>query len=99
MGQIPSSDNMISAIIVSPKPGENLAADTTFTLSVQIINLQAGAFTNAQKTYYAAPQTLNGQGKVVGHTHLAVQDLGSSLAPGQPPNPKTFAFFKGVNDK
>lgn len=99
MGEIPSTNNMISAIITSPKPAENIAADTTFTISVQLRGLQAGAFTNAQKTYYAAPQTLNGQGQVIGHTHVTVQDLGNSLEPNQPPDPKIFAFFKGINDK
>lgn len=97
MGEIPSTNNMISAIIVSPKPGETIAEDTTFTLSVQITGLQAGAFTNAQKTYYAAPQALNG-GKIIGHTHVTVQDLGGSLEPTQPPNPQNFVFFKGIND-
>ena len=99
MGQIPSTDNMISAIITNPKPAQNIAADTTFTISVQVTNLQAGAFTNAQKTYYSAPQALNNQGKIIGHTHVTVQDLGGSLEPNQPPNPKIFAFFKGINDK
>lgn len=39
---------MISAIIVSPKPGEDLEENVTFDLSVQIQGLQAGKFTNAQ---------------------------------------------------
>ena len=97
MGKIPAKGNMISAIIVSPKPGENLPAGETFTMSVQISNLVAGAFSNAQQTYYAAPQDLEG-GRVVGHTHLTVQDLGGDLEPTQAPNPEVFAFFKGIND-
>jgi hypothetical protein len=98
MGEIPSNNNMVSSIIINPKPGDTIQADQTFTLSVKVNNLQAGAFTNAQKTYYAAPQKLNGQGKIIGHTHLTVQDLGGNLAPNNAPDPKIFAFFKGIND-
>jgi transcription initiation factor TFIID subunit 15 len=83
MGDIPSQGNMVSSIIVSPAPGEDIAADTPFDITVQVANLAAGSFTNPQNTYYAAPQTLNG-GKIVGHTHVTVQDLGNSLTPGQP---------------
>jgi hypothetical protein len=34
MGKIPSTANMISAIIVSPKPAENIAVSQTFTIFV-----------------------------------------------------------------
>jgi transcription initiation factor TFIID subunit 15 len=98
MGKIPSTSNMISAIIVSPGPGDNIAALQTFTMSVQLTGLQAGSFTNAAATYYAAPQDLNAQGQVIGHTHLTVQDLGGSLAPTTAPDPTKFVFFKGIND-
>jgi hypothetical protein len=98
MGKIPSTANMISAIIVSPKPAENIAASQTFTISVQMKGLTAGSFTNAAATYYSAPQDLAGNGQVIGHTHVTVQDLGNSLEPTSPPDPVQFAFFKGIND-
>jgi hypothetical protein len=98
MGKIPSTNNMISAIIISPKPGENLPAGKTFTVSVQTKGPTAGSFTNAAATYYAAPQDLAKNGQIIGHTHLTIQDLGSSLAPTTAPDPVSFAFFKGVND-
>jgi hypothetical protein len=98
MGKIPSTSNMISAIITSPKPAENIAASTTFTISVQMKGLTAGSFTNAQATYYSAPQNLAGNGQIIGHTHVTVQDLGNSLQPSTPPDPVQFAFFKGIND-
>lgn len=97
MGDIPSTTNMISSIIVNPGPGDNIAANTEFSIQVQVSNLVAGTFTNPNTTYYAAPQQLQG-GKVIGHTHVTVQDLGNSLAPNTPPAPGTFAFFKGIND-
>ncbi|CZR69858.1 uncharacterized protein PAC_19758 [Phialocephala subalpina] len=98
MGKIPSTQNMISGIITSPKPGENIAANKDFTVSIQTTGLTAGSFTNAQATYYSAPQDLAANGQVIGHTHLTVQDLGKSLAPTVAPDPVSFVFFKGVND-
>ncbi|KAK2610356.1 hypothetical protein N8I77_003798 [Diaporthe amygdali] len=98
MGNIPAKNQMISSIITFPQNGDSVPAQQDFTISVQTQNLEAGSFTNADATYYAAPQTLNGQGQVIGHTHVTVQDLGNSLNPSQPPDPTQFAFFKGIND-
>jgi hypothetical protein len=61
-------------------------------------DLTAGSFTNAAATYYNAPQNLAGNGQIIGHTHVTVQDLGNSLEPSQPPDPVQFAFFKGISD-
>lgn len=98
MGDIPAKNKMISSVITSPKNGQTVQANQNFTISVQTQNLQAGSFTNADATYYAAPQQLNAQGQVIGHTHITVQDMGNSLNPTQPPDPTQFAFFKGIND-
>jgi len=98
MGDIPDQGNMVSSIITSPGPGEDIAEDTAFTVSVRVNGLVAGSFTNPQNTYYAAPQTLSG-GRIVGHTHVTIQKLGDdSFAVTQPPDAATFAFFKGIND-
>src|SRR6187402_246695 len=99
MGDIPAKANMISAMITFPGTSAEpvVQADTTFNIDVQVSNLVAGSFTNADTTYYAAPQALQG-GKVVGHTHVTVQDMGNSLNPQQPLDPTRFAFFKGIND-
>jgi transcription initiation factor TFIID subunit 15 len=97
MGDIPSSQDMISTIIINPGPGDTIAANQDFTVNVQIANLVAGSFTNPDTTYYAAPQALSG-GKIVGHTHVTIQSLGNSIATTTPPDAGTFAFFKGIND-
>ena len=97
MGDLPAKANMVSTIITNPKPGDDLAPNETFELRANIQNLVAGTFTNPDKTYYAAPQTLQG-GKVVGHMHFTVQDMGNSIAPNQALPAATFAFFKGVDD-
>lgn len=98
MGDIPSTANMVSSIITDPAPGQDVAANTAFTVKVQVAKLAAGSFTNPANTYYAAPQALNGQGLIIGHTHITIQDLGGSLTPTNAPNADTFAFFKGIND-
>ena len=97
MGDIPSSQNMISTIIINPGPGDTIAANQDFTVNVQIANLVAGSFTNPDSTYYAAPQALSG-GKIVGHIHVTIQSLGNNIATTTPPDAGTFAFFKGIND-
>ena len=89
---------MISAIIVNPKNGDVIQSGQTFNIQVQMLNFEAGSFTNAFATYYAVPQFLNNQGVIVGHTHVTVQDLGATLNPTTPPDPTQFAFFKGIND-
>ncbi|KAL9111703.1 MAG: hypothetical protein Q9227_003978 [Pyrenula ochraceoflavens] len=99
MGQIPSTTNMISSLILSPLSGtqSGLKANTTFDIQVQVNNLEAGSFTNPDNTYYGGPQQLKG-GKVVGHTHVTVQTLGASLKAVKAPDPTTFVFFKGINN-
>jgi len=97
MGDIPAKTNMVSSIITFPQTGSQIPSDTTFTITVQMANLVAGSFTDADATYYAAPQSLQ-NGLVVGHTHVTVQDLGKNLNPTVAPDATQFAFFKGIND-
>lgn len=98
MGQIPATDKMISGILTNPAHNDNIAANQDFDITVQYDNLDAGTFTNPDVTYYSAPQQVNGNGQIIGHTHVTVQDLGKSLTPNQPPDAKQFVFFKGIND-
>jgi hypothetical protein len=98
MGKIPAKTNMISAIILNPLPGDKVPASQTFNVTVQTQHLDAGFFSNPTTNYYTAPQDLNANGDIIGHCHVTVQTLGSSLAPTTPPDPTTFAFFKGIDD-
>ena len=59
--------------------------------------MQTGDFTDAATTYFAAPQQLNSGGQVIGHNHVVIEQI-PSLDSTQPTNPRTFAFFKGLND-
>jgi hypothetical protein len=58
--------------------------------------MQTGQFTNAQASYFFAPQQLNAQGQINGHSHVIIEQLSAS---GQttPTDPTKFAFFKGLN--
>lgn len=97
MGRIPAVSNMISAIITNPQSGSQVPSDQTFNISVQTMNLNAGNFVNPTTNYYTAPQDLDDAGNIIGHCHVTVQDIGT-LDSTTPPDPTTFAFFKGIDD-
>ncbi|KAF5392584.1 hypothetical protein D9757_002138 [Collybiopsis confluens] len=96
IGTIPSVQNMPSAKFANPANGDTIPANTQFTISMNINNIATGNFVNANENYFAAPQQLNGQGQIIGHTHVVIETL-SDLAQTTPTNPQQFAFFKGVN--
>jgi hypothetical protein len=96
MGILPAKQNMPSAKFTNPPNGGVIPANQPFTISVAIANLQTGAFTNAQANYFSAPQQLNAQGVIIGHSHVVVEKL-NSLTQTTPTDPTTFAFFKGLN--
>ncbi|KAJ7443110.1 hypothetical protein FB451DRAFT_1343817 [Mycena latifolia] len=97
IGLIPSVDAMPSAKFTFPKNFDTIPAKTPFNISMALTNVQAGVFTNAQKTYFAAPQTLSAQGLIIGHSHFVVETL-TSIDQTTPNDPKGFVFFKGIND-
>jgi len=88
---------MPSSLVVFPGHNEDLPANTNFTIAVTQQGMDLGFFTNAKLTYYSAPTFLNGDGLIIGHTHVTVQDLGGSFNPTTPVDPTIFAFFLGIN--
>lgn len=96
IGVIPSVDNMPSAKFTNPLNFATIKSNTTFTISMAIKNMQTGFFVNAQENYFAAPQVLNSAGQIQGHSHVVIEQL-TSMTQTTPTNPKTFAFFKGLN--
>ncbi|KAJ3307864.1 hypothetical protein HDV04_002385, partial [Boothiomyces sp. JEL0838] len=93
LGITPSVDKMLSTLIVSPQDGADFDVSKNQTVSVDVANLVSGFFSDANKQYYLAPQTLNA-GIVQGHQHITIQKLdGTNVL-----DPKVFAFFKGIND-
>lgn len=97
MGRLPSVDNMISAIITNPKHAARIPAYTNFVVSVQTTHLSAGYFVNPATNYYTAPQDLDSNGDILGHCHIAIQDIGSFQS-STPPDPREFVFFSGILD-
>jgi len=96
IGAIPSVDNMPHCKFAFPTNFGTIKANQTFTIQMNIENLETGHFVNAQENYFAAPQQLNSQGQIQGHSHVVIEPL-TSLADTVPNDPKKFAFFKGLN--
>lgn len=96
MGVIASSSNMPSSKFVNPPNLGTVKANQQFTIKMALTHLQAGSFVNAQENYYSAPQFVNDQGDIVGHSHFVVQTI-DSLDSTKVLDPSQFAFFKGVN--
>ncbi|KAF9527727.1 hypothetical protein CPB83DRAFT_855530 [Crepidotus variabilis] len=96
IGAIPSVDNIPSSKFESPLNFDTIKAGQSFTVVMNIKNMETGFFVNAQANYFGAPQQLNGQGQVKGHSHIVIEKL-DSLKQTTPTNPKVFAFFKGLN--
>lgn len=96
MGVIPSTKNMPSSKFVFPTNGVTIPPETSFTIQMAIRNMETGNFVNAQQNYFSAPQQLNDQGIIRGHSHVVIELL-TSLDQIVPTDPNVFAFFKGLN--
>lgn len=97
MGVIAASSNIPSAKFQFPTNLAEIEPNSAFTIKIAFKHLETGHFTNAQQTYYAAPQVVNDAGDIRGHSHVVVEKL-NSLTQTEPTNPNNFAFFKGLND-
>ncbi len=98
MGIIAATTNMPSSKFVFPTNNGKVAANTNFTVQMAIKNLETGNFVNANANYFAAPQQVNAQGNIKGHSHIVIEQL-AAIDSTTPTDPTKFAFFKGLNDK
>ncbi|KAJ7652911.1 hypothetical protein B0H17DRAFT_1172177 [Mycena rosella] len=96
IGLIPSVDKMPSVKFNFPKNGGTINANVPFDTTLNIQNFHTGVFTNAQKTYFAAPQTLDAQGLIIGHSHVVIETL-QALDQIKPLDNQKFLFFKGID--
>jgi hypothetical protein len=96
MGIIAATTNMPSAKFQFPTNGGTVAPNTAFNVQLKVKNIQLGNFVNAQASYFAAPQQINAQGNIIGHTHIVIEAI-DSLASTTVTDPTKFAFFKGVD--
>ncbi|KAI1784686.1 hypothetical protein LXA43DRAFT_901204 [Ganoderma leucocontextum] len=98
MGVIAAKTNMPSAKFQVPANGDKIAANKEFTIKLAINNLETGHFTNPTTTFHMAPQTVDAQGNIKGHSHVVIQKL-TALDQKTPVSPTDFVFFKGLNTK
>ncbi|KAJ7263502.1 hypothetical protein C8J57DRAFT_1436339 [Mycena rebaudengoi] len=97
IGLIPSVDKMPSAEFSLPQNNGNIAANKDFLVTMNDRNFCTGVFTNALKTYFAAPQTLDANGLIIGHSHVVIESVIESLTSliqTEPTDPKKLIFFK-----
>ncbi|RKO93776.1 hypothetical protein BDK51DRAFT_15819, partial [Blyttiomyces helicus] len=93
-GSIPDINHMVSTLITAPANAATVDASKDLTITIDNLNLDTGFFDLAESQYYIVPQTLGQTGNVQGHQHVTVQSL---LSTASAPDPKVFAFFKGLN--
>ncbi|KAJ7854919.1 hypothetical protein B0H13DRAFT_2503602 [Mycena leptocephala] len=96
IGLIPSTAKMPSSKFTFPKNLDTITANQNFTLKMVLKNVDADHFTNAKENYFAAPQQLNADGVIIGHTHVVIETI-PSLTSTTATDPNTFVFFKGIN--
>lgn len=95
MGDIPNKANQPSAKFLFPTNLANVGVNQPFTVKMAIQGMQTGFFVNANTNYFAAPQQLNAQGQIIGHSHFVIQAL-PSVTSTSPLDPTVFAFFQCV---
>lgn len=98
MGVIAGKTKMPSATFQSPKNLDTIAPNKDFTVKLSIKNMQTGAFVNPQTNYFGAPQQVNDNGVVIGHSHVVIQKI-NGLSDTAVLDAQKFAFFKGLNAK
>jgi len=96
MGDIPATTKQPSAKFVSPANLDTIAANKAFTVKLAVTNMATGNFVNPATNYYSAPQQLNGQGVIIAHSHITIQQV-ASLTDTKVPDATKFAFFQGLN--
>jgi len=97
MGRIVGTKQMPSSKFVFPENfSDTLQEGKAFEIKMAINKVQTGNFVNPATNYYAAPQQVNGDGQVIGHSHVTVEKI-SDFKTKTPLDPNVFAFFKGLN--
>ncbi|BGP34320.1 hypothetical protein JCM10296v2_006135 [Rhodotorula toruloides] len=97
MGIIAAQTKMPSCKFVNPRNLDTIPANQDFEVQMAINNLVTGNFVNAQQNYFAAPQNVDQNGVIIGHSHVVIEPI-DSLTTTTVSDPTQFAFFKGLND-
>ncbi|KAI0738184.1 hypothetical protein C8Q80DRAFT_1124847 [Daedaleopsis nitida] len=100
MGVLAPQSSMPSAKFIFPQNTQRIPANQTFTIQLAVRNLNTGWATNSAANYMAAPQQLDGAGRIQGHSHVAIDRLDDdALGSTVPTDPTKMVFFKALNDK
>ncbi|KAG8846141.1 hypothetical protein FRB91_001119 [Serendipita sp. 411] len=97
MGRVLARDKIPSSKFKFPKNGSIVSANTTFTVQLVIRNLESGHYSNAETNFMAAPQTVNADGLLIGHSHIVIESLPGGYLSEDPMEPASFTFFKALN--
>lgn len=65
---------------------------------MNIQNMATGFFVNSDENFLAAPQQIDDQGLIKGHSHVVIETL-DNISQTEVTDPRKFIFFKGLNDK
>jgi len=95
MGDIPANTVQPAAKFIFPVNGQNINANTSFTVQMAISNLDTGFFVNPNTNYFGAPQQLV-NGVIQGHSHIVIQPIPSFTSTAVV-DPTSFSFFLGLN--
>lgn len=93
-GSIPSTNNMVSTLILQPQDGDTVPSNTPFDITIRTRNMELGTFDDPNSLYYQSPQQLNEEGLIIGHQHVVIERVPTD---GNPTNPNDFEFFKGLD--
>jgi len=88
---------MPAAKFIFPPNFAALAQHQDFTVEIAITHLETGWFTNPTNTFLSSPQEVNTSGDVIGHSHFVIERL-TGFGQTTPTDPKSFVYFKGLND-
>jgi hypothetical protein len=75
--------------VLHPENTDKIPANQGFTITMAIKNMETGNFVNPQTNYFSAPQQVNGQGTLIGHSHVVVQKM-AALDDDEILDPETF---------
>ncbi|KAH8831898.1 hypothetical protein DL96DRAFT_851542 [Flagelloscypha sp. PMI_526] len=91
IGDIPSFQNMPGAKFVFPTNFDtSLAANTEFTIKMNVVRMKTGVLANPQTNFLAAPQQLAGD-QIQGFATVVIEKL-QSIDQSTPTNPGVFDF-------
>ncbi|KAF9491932.1 hypothetical protein BDN71DRAFT_1592014 [Pleurotus eryngii] len=98
MGVLPAGTKTPSSKFTFPNNGDNLPAQTSFTISLAVLNFQTGSLANPQKSFLAAPQQVNAQGLIIGHAKVVIEVL-TGFDQTTPTDPTKFTFFHHISSQ